>query len=152
MHPIPAFGEVWYNFISKAAAEQGEHLQRHTSINRHNLRVLMSLFYKKVLEDETLSPYFVGELGEDLEDEEWVEHIELLADFWLNKILDEDTYFGNFIGAHAKMPHIKTETYDCWLTLFSLTADEVYTPDIAAVFKQKGLQFTQQFLTTDKNI
>ena len=112
----------------------------------------MRSFYEKAVEDDQLAPFFIGELGEDLEDQEWIEHIELLADFWLAKILGEDTYYGNFIGAHAKMPHIKRETYDRWLALFSVTADEVYAPEIAAVFKKKGLQFTKQFLTTNKKI
>lgn len=112
----------------------------------------MTSFYQKAVEDDMLAPFFIGELGEDLANEEWREHIELLADFWLAKILGENTYFGNVIGAHAKMPHIKRETYDRWLALFCTAADEVYTPDIAAIFKEKGFQFTQQFLTTDKKI
>lgn len=127
-------------------------LELHSRINRENLRLLMTAFYERAIEDEMLAPFFINELGENLTDEDWVEHIELLADFWLAKILGEDTYYGNFIGAHAKMPHIKRENYDRWLELFSVTADEVYAPDIAAVFKKKGLQFTKQFLTTDKKI
>lgn len=112
----------------------------------------MTAFYERAVADKMLAPFFIDELGEDLASEEWVEHIELLADFWLAKILGEDTYYGNFIGAHAKMPHIKRANYDRWLELFSVTVDEVYIPDIAAVFKKKGLQFTKQFLTTDKKI
>jgi hemoglobin len=135
-----------------ALQKEGSMLELHRHINRENLRALMTSFYEKAIEDDMLAPFFVGELGENLDDEEWIEHIELLADFWLAKILGEDTYYGNFIGAHAKMPHIKRETYDRWLDLFAVTADEVYPPEIAAVFKKKGLQFTRQFLTTDKNI
>lgn len=112
----------------------------------------MTSFYEKAIEDEMLAPFFVGELGEDLAEDEWIEHIELLADFWLAKILGQDTYYGNFIGAHAKMPHIRRETYDRWLELFSVAADEVYDPEVAAVFKKKGKQFTKQFLHTDKKI
>lgn len=112
----------------------------------------MRSFYEKAVEDERLAPFFIGELGEDLEDEEWVEHIELLADFWQAKILGHDTYYGNFIGAHAKMPHIKREDYDRWLTLFCVAAEEVYAPETATIFKKKGKQFVTQFLNTDKKI
>lgn len=127
-------------------------LELHNSIDRESLRTLMTVFYEKAVEDDVLAPFFIDELGDDLEDEEWVEHVELLADFWLAILLGEDTYYGNFIGAHAKMPHIKKETYDRWLELFVVTADEVYTPDVATIFKKKGKQLVQQFLHTDKKI
>lgn len=112
----------------------------------------MTSFYEKSVQDSVLGPMFTDELGEDMADEAWTEHVELLADFWLAQILGEDTYYGDFIGAHAKMPHIRRETYDIWLALFSATADEVYTPEVANVFKKKGKQFVMQFLNTDKRI
>jgi len=112
----------------------------------------MSSFYDRVIEDEVLAPYFTGELGDDLAGEDWQEHVELLADFWLAKILGEKTYGGNFIGAHAKMPHIKRETFERWLELFDVTAHEVYTPEIAEIFMQKGLEYTEQFFDADTRI
>lgn len=112
----------------------------------------MGTFYAKAIEDEMLSPFFINELGEDLDDEEWVEHIDLLADFWLMQLNGEDTYYGNFVGAHVKMPRIQEETVMRWLELFSLTADEVYTVETAERFKKKGLQLTKQFLTSKKQI
>ena len=50
------------------------------------------------------------------------------------------------------MPRLKKETFERWLELFSVTADEVYEADIADVFKKKGEQFTKQFLNTKKMI
>lgn len=112
----------------------------------------MTLFYEKAIQNQEIGPFFTHELGESLEDEDWVAHIDLLADFWLAKILGENTYYGNFIGAHVKLPTIKVHHFDIWVELFSLTADEVYTPEIANVFKKKGLAFSKQFLTTNKKI
>jgi len=112
----------------------------------------MRLFYEKAVVDDAIGPFFTHELGENLDDEDWVEHIDLLADFWLAKILGENTYYGNFIGAHVKLPRIKERHFAIWVELFSKTADEVYTPDIADVFKKKGLAFSKQFLTTNKKI
>ncbi|MBT8349225.1 MAG: group III truncated hemoglobin [Sulfurovum sp.] len=112
----------------------------------------MTSFYEKAIEDEVLAHFFIDEIGDDLSDEDWIAHIELLADFWLAKILGKNTYYGNFVGAHVKMPHLKKETFTRWLELFSETADEVYTPDLAEVFKKKGVQFSKQFLTTKKKI
>lgn len=112
----------------------------------------MTLFYEKAIEDEVLAPFFIDEISDDLNDEDWIEHIELLADFWLAKILGKNTYYGNFVGAHVKMPPLKRETFTRWLELFSETADQVYVTDIAEVFKKKGEQFSKQFLNTNKKI
>lgn len=127
-------------------------IELQNSITRESLRILMRAFYEKAIEHEELGPFFTNELGDDMKDEEWVDHIELLADFWLAKILGEDTYYGNFVGAHVKMPRIQKENFDQWVELFSLTADEVYIPDIAVVFKKKGLQLSKQFATSKKKI
>ena len=51
----------------------------------------MTLFYEKALLDEGLAPFFIDEISDDLDDEEWVHHIELSADFWLAKILNPRT-------------------------------------------------------------
>lgn len=112
----------------------------------------MTSFYEKAISDEELGSYFTNEFGEDLRDDDWVYHIELLADFWLAKLLGEDTYYGNFIGAHIKLPHIERETFTRWVELFSIASDEVYTPDISKLFKKKGRQFSQQFLNSNIKI
>ncbi|PHS40977.1 MAG: hypothetical protein COB07_03010 [Sulfurovum sp.] len=122
------------------------------SITRENLRILMTSFYEKAMDDQELGPYFINELGDDITSKEWIDHIELLADFWLAKLLGEDTYYGSFIGAHVKMPHIKKESFIQWVDLFSVTADEVYVPDIAELFKKKGLQFSKQFMDSKKKV
>jgi len=112
----------------------------------------MRNFYEKAVEDAQIGPFFVHELGDDMQSEEWVEHIELLADFWLAKMLGEDTYYGNFIGAHVKLPRIEKEHFDIWLELFCEAADGVYEPLLAEKFKAMGRLFSQQFLTTNKKI
>ncbi len=112
----------------------------------------MTSFYVKAIDDEEIGHFFVNEIGDDMTDEEWIHHIELLADFWLAKLLGEDTYYGNFVGAHVKMPHIKRESYAKWLELFSQTADEVYAPDVAEVFKKKAVQLVKEFFTSTKKI
>lgn len=127
-------------------------LELFDSINRENLRILMKIFYEEAVEDDELAAFFIDELGDDLEDEEWFEHIDLLADFWLAKIMGEDTYGGNFIGTHARIPHIKEHTFERWLELFSETADRVYTPEVAKVFKKKATQLTKQFLNTNLKV
>jgi hemoglobin len=103
-------------------------------------------FYRRALDDEMLAPFFLDELGDDLADEEWVEHVELLCDFWLAVICGEDTYFGNFIGAHAKMPLINKEELEHWFELFEQTADDIYAPELAKTLKKKVLVLVKQFI------
>lgn len=112
----------------------------------------MATFYEKAIGDDILGPYFIDELGNDLKSKEWVDHIELLADFWLAQLLGEDTYYGSFIGAHVKMPHITNESMIQWVELFSETADEIYVDEVADLFKKKGVQFSKQFLNSKKKI
>lgn len=112
----------------------------------------MTSFYEKAIVDKLLGPYFTHELGEDLRNEDWIHHIDLLADFWLAKILGHNTYEGSFIGAHVKMPTITKESFERWVTLFSQTADEVYNSDIAKVFKKKAQQFSLEFQNSAKKL
>ena len=131
---------------------KGRRIELQQNITRENLRVLMTSFYEKAMDHQELGPYFKDELGDDIASKEWIDHIELLADFWLAKLLGEDTYYGSFIGAHVKMPHIRKESFIQWVDLFSATADEVYVPDIAIRFKKKGIQFSKEFLNSKKKV
>ncbi|SFV61336.1 hypothetical protein MNB_SM-4-966 [hydrothermal vent metagenome] len=105
----------------------------------------MTLFYSKALEDKVLGPFFVHELGDDMKSEEWIDHIDLLADFWLTELNGDDSYYGNFIGAHIKVSHITEESFVIWLKLFSEAVNEVYTQDIAKRFKERGILLAEEF-------
>ena len=112
----------------------------------------MTLFYEKALADEALGAFFILELGEDMGSDDWTEHVDLLADFWLTKLLGKDTYFGNFVGAHVRLPHIKKEMVSTWRVLFYETLDEVYIPDVAGYFKHRTGHLIKEFLNSPKNI
>jgi hemoglobin len=112
----------------------------------------MTPFYERAIEDKSIGPFFIHELGHDMQEEDWIHHIELLADFWLAKLNGENTYYGNFIGAHVKLPRMHKEHFTVWIALFSQAADEVYTPEVAERFKKKGIEFSKQFLNTTKKI
>ena len=106
----------------------------------------MTLFYEKAIEDEELGPFFTNELGDDITNDEWIEHIDLLADFWLAELLGEKTYVGNFIGAHIKLPRIKNEIFSTWIKLFSIAADEVYESELSERFKKHGVLLSKKFI------
>ena len=98
------------------------------------------------MQDEVLGPFFINELGDDIEDEDWVEHIDLLADFWLAELMDEPTYIGNFVGAHIKVQHINRESFKRWLELFSQTAETIYSDELATRFKKKAKALSAHFI------
>ncbi len=106
----------------------------------------MTSFYIRAIEDEVLGPFFTDELGNDITDQEWIDHIDLLADFWLAELLGEKTYKGNFIGAHIKLPLIKKETFSTWIKLFSISSDAVYTPELSERFKKHGVLLSKKFI------
>lgn len=131
---------------------KGYPLELQTKITRESLHILMRSFYEQAVLDDEIGHFFRDEIADDLEDEEWKHHIDLLADFWLHKLLGEDTYYGNFVGAHVKMTRIHKENYATWLALFSKTADEIYIPEVATEFKAKAAQLVKEFFTSTKKI
>ena len=122
-------------------------MELQNSITRDNLKILMTSFYEKVVEDEQLSYFFTHALGEDIYNEAWSEHIELLADFWLAILLHEGPYRGNFVGMHVNIPYITRESFARWLELFSLSTDEIYVSDISDKFKRQGALLAQRFIS-----
>ncbi|MDF1877808.1 group III truncated hemoglobin [Sulfurimonas sp. SAG-AH-194-L11] len=125
---------------------KGYKLELQKSITRENLRTLMTVFYENAILDPDLGPFFIHELGSDMSDEDWIGHIDLLADFWLAELLGHKTYIGNFIGAHIKLPYIKNELFAIWINLFSNAADTIYTPELATMFKEKGRELSREFI------
>ena len=107
----------------------------------------MRLFYEKAIKDEELASFFIDELGDDMTSQEWEEHIELLADFWLATLLNEGPYWGNPSGAHFSMTDLKRETFMQWIELFSITADEVYVSNVSDRFKEQGVLLSERFMS-----
>ena len=115
-------------------------------MTRENLETLMVQFYKKALNDDTLGDFFVIELGADMANEEWQEHIELLVNFWATLFLDEERYKGDPYGPHFSIIGLKKEDFDKWMENFSQTADEIYIPEVSKKLKEKALIFAKEFV------
>jgi len=117
-----------------------------TRITKENIETLVTLFYHKAMKNEQIGHYFILELGNDIENEEWKEHIETLVNFWATVFLDEALYFSDPYGPHFTIVGLKNEDFIHWVELFSQTADEVYIPEIADLFKEKGLYYAKDFI------
>lgn len=116
------------------------------SINEENIEILVRTFYKQVLEDRLLAPFFIEKLGDDLHSQEWEEHLLLLTEFWKFVALGYDEYNGNPLEAHTQLKGLSREAFEQWLTLFHQTADNCYIPSTAEYFKQKSRDIAENFI------
>lgn len=116
------------------------------TITRENIERLVTLFYHEAMKDPLIGHFFILELGEDLSGEDWIEHIHLLVDFWSTVFLDDTLYYSDPYGPHFTIVGLEDEHFKRWLELFSDTSHQIYTPQIAAQFTQKGLEYAQDFM------
>lgn len=115
-------------------------------ITKENITTMVHAFYIKVVKDETVGPFFIAKLGDDMRNEHWVPHLELLVNFWASIALGDTSYRGNPFMPHTQLGELKRETFEAWLTLFGETLDEIYMPSIAAQFKERSTIIAGNFM------
>lgn len=106
-------------------------LEQRTSpsgITEPMLRSLLRAFYERVRADDVLGPIFLEAIGED-----WSEHMERIASFWLTATRLGGGYNGRaFMPAHLRHPFIRAEHVARWLQLFGDACEQFCPPEIAA--------------------
>lgn len=115
-------------------------------ITKENIETLVTLFYHRAMKDVQIGHYFVLELGDDITSEDWISHIDILVDFWATLFLDETLYYSDPYGPHFTIIGLQREDFRRWIELFSQTADQVYTVEIADLFKEKGISYSKDFI------
>jgi hemoglobin len=88
---------------------------------------LVDTFYARVRNDAVLGPVFEAKLAGH-----WHEHMPRMYAFWTKVLLDTGEFQGNVFGTHMALSGIGTEHFVRWLTLFKMTAIEVFGEDGAA--------------------
>jgi len=116
------------------------------NISKDNLETLVTLFYHEALQDEKIGHFFVLELGEDIENEEWVKHIDILVDFWASVFLDDPEYTSDPYGPHFSIIDLQANDFKRWIALFSQIAKKVYIADIAKDFEEKAVFYAEDFM------
>ena len=119
---------------------------QHNEVTKENLNKMVILFYTKILNDKIVGPFFIEKLGNNLKNDKWVPHIELLTNFWASMTLRDPAYQGNPFAPHANIANISREAFSRWLELFSQTLDIVYIPQIADQFKARGTVIAGNFM------
>lgn len=115
-------------------------------ITKENLHTMVVKFYTVVLKDETVGPFFIEKLGDNLGTFLWKTHIELLTNFWASIALGDTAYKGSPFAPHTRLHGIKRETFDQWLILFFGVVDTIYTPEIAVLFKERATIIAGNFM------
>ena len=91
------------------------------SITPSSIVQLVDTFYGRVREDAVLGPVFEEKLAGH-----WHEHIPRMHAFWTKVLLDAGEFQGNVFGKHMQLSGIGKEHFVHWLTLFRMTAIEVF--------------------------
>jgi len=98
------------------------------------------------MHDEEIGHFFVIELGDDITNKDWTEHLELLVNFWASILLSEERYKGDPYGPHFTIIGLTKEDFTRWVELFSEISDEIYVPDISNLFKEKAVHYSKDFM------
>ena len=107
-------------------------------ITRENIRKFVMKFYAKIIKDETVGPFFIEKLGNDMKSENWQEHLEIIVVFWTSIAFGNPRYTGQLFIPHTKLGNVKRETFEQWLKLFGETLDSIYVPKVATLFKERA--------------
>jgi truncated hemoglobin YjbI len=94
------------------------------AITESAIVTLVDTFYARVRDDAVLSPVFEAKLAG-----RWHEHMPRMYAFWTKVLLGTGEFNGNVFGKHMALSGIETEHFVRWLTLFRLTAVDVFGVD-----------------------
>jgi hemoglobin len=95
-----------------------------TAITSAAIVQLVDTFYGRVREDAVLGPVFEARLAGH-----WQEHMPRMVAFWTKVLLDTGEFQGNVFGKHMALSGIDKEHFVRWLTLFKMSAIEVFGVD-----------------------
>jgi hemoglobin len=103
---------------------------------REDLLLLMTIFYEKLLHDDTISYLFTDVAKINLE-----HHLPVLVDFWDSVLFQSDTYRKNamqpHIDLHKKSP-LQKNHFSTWLNYFKQTVDELFEGENAFIIKERA--------------
>ena len=97
-------------------------------ITESSIRSMVDTFYARVREDAVLSDIFESRLAG-----RWDEHMPRMYAFWTKILLGSGDFQSNVFGKHMALSGIEKEHFIRWLTLFRLTAIEIFGIDDAKV-------------------
>lgn len=113
-------------------------MQTEQKITEQEISTLVDRFYAKVRLDSEIGPIFNAIVGD------WPHHLALLKDFWSTVLLTTRRYKGDPMMRHLQLP-LDPNHFERWLSLFAETANEVFTPAIAANVIERSERIATNF-------
>ncbi|HIP51545.1 MAG TPA: group III truncated hemoglobin [Campylobacterales bacterium] len=117
-----------------------------STLDRASVEKFVRAFYVRVLNNEEINPYFIEALGNDLSDELWETHYQLLTDFWLMLMTGEKTYTRDPFEPHLYISRLTYDSFDTWLKLFKEELELHYTQKIVDKFHKKAAVLAKNFI------
>ncbi|MFT4575514.1 MAG: hemoglobin [Polaribacter sp.] len=105
--------------------------------SRNNIHFIITEFYKKLIADENMLPFFETIVRENhLE-----EHIETITDFWQDILFHTSIYSKNVLQKHLdfnKKTVFKKEHFTTWLSYLTTTIDVFFEGQNAQNMKDRA--------------
>lgn len=104
--------------------------------NRQDIENFITVFYEKVIQDETIGIIFTKIVPMN-----WEHHIPLITDFWESILLDNQVYKNNAMEAHYSLNKIfplQKNHFNAWLKIFNCTIDEMFEGDKVILAKKRA--------------
>ena len=105
-------------------------------LQRGDIELLVNRFYEKVKSDELLQPIF--------SQIDWPSHLPTMYNFWSSMLLGDQTYQGNPLLKHLKLP-IDQKHFRRWLELFRETVTENFKGEKAEEAKIRAQSIADIF-------
>ncbi len=105
--------------------------------NKEDILQLVTLFYKKLLEDKSISYIFTDVVKIKLE-----EHLPILVTFWSQAVLGTGGYTNNLTQLHLDVnakSYLSPELFTIWLNHFNTSVDELFLGEKAEQIKTQAL-------------
>lgn len=115
-------------------------------INKENVNKMIKMFYAKVIKDEEIGYFFTDILGDDLQNEEWQTHLEILTNFWLTMMGQGGEYNGNPFMPHMALKGLNRDKFSRWLEIFHKVVSKVFNEEIANEFKDRSSMVATNFM------
>lgn len=108
--------------------------------NISDIKKLVDNFYEKVRKDDLIGPIFNNVIQDN-----WGVHLEIMYRFWQTLLLNEHTYHGAPFLPHMELP-IEPHHFDRWMKLFNETVEENFTGEVAEEAKWRASKMATLFM------
>jgi hemoglobin len=105
--------------------------------NREDLLKLLTLFYNKLLGDNSISYLFTDIAKIDLP-----HHLDILVNFWDSVLFQNDVYRKNAMQPHLTLHQqspLQKHHFETWLKYFNESVDELFEGEKAFLAKERAL-------------